>query len=207
MTLSALLMIPMLAGTAPAQGPSAKARERAMKALFGGPKVKKLRLRGHQFNIYPAKIQKRGSQVVMSGRMSHHLRWRPDDQITYRIVKRNGVVTSMKVKINRGGFAKLAGRYWKYLKLLNPKTALVKKGTVVSTMRKLGRLVDGNWGSASSYILATAALRLDSQGKDSLSSGSRTKRSSRGRYRRDRRSKRLRRRSFRRRGYRRRGGE
>jgi hypothetical protein len=150
-----------------------KNAERAMKAMFEGPPVKKLRVVNHEFNIYLAKSTVRGKIVTLEGRISHHLSFRPDDQIRYKIVKVNGVITSVRYKVNRGGFSKLVKKYQRILDpMMKAKIPILKSADMVEALKKLGRFYDGKWETALSRLLATAAIRLDATGGDGLSKSS-----------------------------------
>lgn len=77
------------------------------KFLLVGPSKKFLVLNGHTFHVYKAEVITRpdGKTQFIGGKISHHLSWRPDDQIRYEINFVDGVASEPNVQIDRGGVA------------------------------------------------------------------------------------------------------
>lgn len=199
MSAAVLLAVPVLAGLAPAQiakqpSKDEKAIERAMRAMFGRRTAHKLRILTHDFNVYPAKVTvRRNGWVIMTGRISHHLRWRPDDQTEYTIKKKDGVVQVLEVKHKAGGLSKWVRNYGKYVNpafasgplgkalfeamrgtgwYLDENFSPVLRGQGWTSFKRNGKTVSGDshdgWEGAASLVVTIAALRLDEKGRDAL---------------------------------------
>ncbi len=134
--------------------------ERAMKAVFKGPEVKKLDVYDHEFNVKKAAITRNGKRRTANGQISHHLSFRPDDQLYYTIVKQGDVVKKedVEVKISRGGAAPFAAP------LISAASAYLGKPVppdkVEEVSRGLGRLIEGGWEEAAQAIVHNVGLRL-----------------------------------------------
>ena len=84
--------------------------EGALKHAFEGPGKEKYKLLGHKFNVKKMNITRDGNTVTATGTFNHYLTMRPDDKVLYRIVKENGAIKDVKVKIRDGGFSGLVGQ-------------------------------------------------------------------------------------------------
>lgn|SRR5690606_7882458 len=118
----------------------------AASAALHGPERKKLKVDGHHFNVKPAQVTEHAGVLTLIGTLSHHIRFRPDDQVRYHVVKENGTVSEAEVTgIDRGGLS-----------------SLVKKldEDIASTIAKGGDLLDGDWEGAARQIVAVVAARL-----------------------------------------------
>jgi hypothetical protein len=78
-------------------GPAAKAQdanmEKAMTAAFGNKEIKKLKVKGHEFNVKPIKSESSGGAVKVSGQISHHRSLQDDDQVYYSFtIRADGTV-------------------------------------------------------------------------------------------------------------------
>ena len=147
--------------------------ERAMTAIFHGPEVKKLNVRGHEFNMKPAGRTVRGGVTTLTGYFSHHLGFgRRDDQVHYTIQVRGRTIRSIETKVKRGGI-------WKTIPVGAMNRAI---GNVVGVKPLptrapallaggLGRLLDGSWEGAAQYLIATAAVRLADEGVERPNAG------------------------------------
>jgi len=76
--------------------------DKAAKALAcpSAPKVKKINLNGHKFNM-DDKVHVSDGRVY--GEFSHHLSWRPDDEVTFSFPVNGDDPSNIKIEINRGG--------------------------------------------------------------------------------------------------------
>ncbi|QEG34242.1 hypothetical protein [Bythopirellula goksoeyrii] len=128
--------------------------ELAAQHAINGPEVKKIKVMNHEFNIKKARVVRTDNSTTITGQISHHLSFRDDDQVYYTISKSNGRVTSIEIKIDRGGLAPYASQVAG--KLLGVK---ILEEKIESTIRELGRSYDGNWESAADAIVATIALK------------------------------------------------
>ena len=79
----------------------------AAKAAICGPEIKKLKVNGHEFTVKKATINRwAGKTTFVAGQLSHHLRFRADDQIFYTIAYDGmGMPKAPEVRIDRGGVA------------------------------------------------------------------------------------------------------
>lgn len=131
----------------------------AVQAALVGPEIKKLNVLGHEFNVKPASISKKNNLTVVNGQISHHLSWRPDDQLYYRIDIENGEVKQVEIKIDRGGWTSLSAPFL---------AALAQKNDIPITLemiqelgQKLGSFIDGKWEYAAEAIVSTIALHIE----------------------------------------------
>jgi len=125
----------------------------AVNAALHGPEIKKVKVFGHHFNVKPAEITRTGTKVTAAGQISHHLRWRRDDQVYYYIEKEGGTVKKIELRIDRGGWAPIAGAI---LGALTP----VSAGTITDIGRALGGVIDGSWQGAAQAIIVGVASQL-----------------------------------------------
>ncbi len=133
--------------------------EDAMKAALKGPEKKKLKVFDHHFNVKPVEIKRDGARIIVNGQISHHLRWRRDDQVYYRIIKEGDKVIKVERNINRGGWAGIAapivaavGTYFTGVPI--PPDEVEKVG------RAIGKVQDGSWEGACDAIIANVAIRV-----------------------------------------------
>lgn len=147
---------------APSAGRSNPALEaalaRAVSAAMNGPEVKKLKVAGHEFNVKKATVTGGPSAMTIKGQISHHLTARPDDQVHYTVKKSNGRVTSVDVKIDRGGIAKYVGYVSRLAK--DYVNSAIPASDIESWLRNLGRKVDGSWESSADLIVAAVAMKI-----------------------------------------------
>jgi hypothetical protein len=104
----------------------------------GGPK--------HQFHIKPVSLSREGEALHASGWISHHLRWRPDDQINYDIRKDGDHVTDVDINIQRGGLGRLINDFKDIIPLP------IADG--------MGKLIDGKWEGECAQIILAIAKKL-----------------------------------------------
>jgi len=131
----------------------------AVQAALVGPEIKKLNVLGHEFNVKPASISKKNDLTVVNGQISHHLSWRPDDQLYYRIDIENGEVKQVDIKIDRGGWTSLSAPFL---------ATLAQKNDIPITLemiqelgQKLGSFIDGKWEYAAEAIVSAIALHVE----------------------------------------------
>ncbi len=139
--------------------PLQNSMDKAVQAALGGPEIKKLNVLGHEFNVKPAGITKKNELTVVDGQISHHLSWRPDDQLYYHIEKENGEVKKVEIKIDRGGWTSLSAPFI---------ATLAEKNDIPITLemiqelgQKLGSYIDGKWEYAAETIVSTIALHVE----------------------------------------------
>ncbi|MEJ9127221.1 methyltransferase, partial [Bacillus cereus] len=67
--------------------------ETAVKAALYGPEVKKIKVFEHEFNVKPIEVvDLGGGKKYVKGQISHHLSFRPDDQLYYDFTVKDGEV-------------------------------------------------------------------------------------------------------------------
>ncbi|OPA10798.1 methyltransferase [Bacillus cereus] len=133
--------------------------DKAVQAALLGPEIKKIKVFDHEFNIKPAYISKKDNQTVVNGQISHHLSYRLDDQVYYRFEKENGEIKNLEIKIDRGGWTKIAA----------PIGAIIAQyfgvpitPDILSEIgQQLGTLTDGKWEYASEAIVAAIGLYVE----------------------------------------------
>lgn len=130
----------------------------ATSAALHGSERKKLEVDGHHFNVKPAQVVGDDGALTLIGTLSHHLRFRSDDQVAYRVRVEDGRIEEVAVEINRGGLAPLGGpaasAVGAYFGVAIP------PGEATQVFRALGQTVDGRWESAAQALVAGIALRL-----------------------------------------------
>lgn len=132
--------------------------QRAMTAVFKGPEAKKLDVFDHEFNVKKATITRNGKTRTAVGQISHHLSFRPDDQVYYTIVKQGDVIKSVEKKVSRGGAAPIVAP------AVTAASAYLGKPVppeqVEQVGRALGKFAEGDWETVADVILGNIAVRL-----------------------------------------------
>lgn len=126
---------------------------RALTAALVGPEKKKLKVFNHEFNVKPIE---RVSPAKAVGHISHHLSFRPDDQVYYAIEKQNGVIGKIDIEINRGGWAPIAAPIISALGQYYGGVA-IPPDQVEDVGRKLGAILDGSWERAAQALIGYIA--------------------------------------------------
>ena len=81
---------------------------RCMSAVTQGPELKGIKFHGITFNCKHWEISKRGLTTKVKGQLSHHLIWRPDDQVNYEFtINQLGRIVGKTITIERGGIPSL----------------------------------------------------------------------------------------------------
>jgi hypothetical protein len=87
--------------------------EKAMTAAFGSKEIKKLKVKGHEFNVKPVKSESSGGAVKVTGQISHHRTLQDDDQVHYSFtIGADGKVTNLDVNIEKSLMHKVLGLVW-----------------------------------------------------------------------------------------------
>lgn len=146
---ASVIAIAAFASSAQAQSP----QEKAAKHALNGPEVKKLKVLGHEFNVKKAQIKRTTDGTIVQGQLSHHLSYRPDDQLYYTIKKSGGKFTSIDMRIDRGGLAPYIGKATSY------RLSDAAGGDATAIAQRLGRFFDGKWESGADVIVATIVLQ------------------------------------------------
>jgi hypothetical protein len=127
-----------------------------------GPERKFLKIFDHEFHCKPLEKRSEGNTVRVDGHVSHHLSFRPDDQVYYTfVVAPDGSYNDLKIDINRGGLApylspiaSAVGAY--YGVSISPEMA-------ETFFREAGRLSDGSWEKVAKTIVNSIAVALAGQ--------------------------------------------
>ena len=64
--------------------------EKAVDDALKGKERKGIKVDGHGFHIKPIQVKRSNGRIEATGQLSHDIRWRPDDQVKYRVVKEDG---------------------------------------------------------------------------------------------------------------------
>jgi hypothetical protein len=87
--------------------------EKAMTAAFDSKEIKKLKVKGHEFNVKPVKSESSGGAVKVTGQISHHRTLQDDDQVHYSFtIGADGKVTNLDVNIEKSLMHKVLGLVW-----------------------------------------------------------------------------------------------
>jgi hypothetical protein len=81
----------------------------AIQAALEGPERKDIKINTHNFNVKPVTRDEHDGELHVWGQISHKLTVRPDDQIFYHIVKKDGAILTTDINVNKGGWQKIAG--------------------------------------------------------------------------------------------------
>jgi uncharacterized protein with LGFP repeats len=136
----------------------------AVKAALFGPERKKLKIYDHEFNVKPAQPEKQGNRLLVNGQLSHHLSFRPDDQVYYVITIEDAAIKHVTREISRGGAAPLAAPIVSAVSAYYGAPIPPDKAEEVG--RALGGIVDGKWETAAQIIIANIALAFQQQERD-----------------------------------------
>jgi hypothetical protein len=143
---------------ASAEPASAEPLDDAWKAASQGPEVKKLKVYDHEFNVKPYSRTVDGKKVIINGQISHHLSRRPDDQVYYTIVLKDGAVVDVQRRVDEGGLAPLAAPILAAAGIYFTGTP-IPPDQVETVLRAVGKAQDGSWLGAADTIIANIALR------------------------------------------------
>ena len=132
--------------------------EKAVNAALNGPEIKKHKVYDHKFNIKQIEITRLDGKIIINGHISHHLRFRRDDQVYFTIIKSEDKIIKLKRDINRGGWAPVAAPIVAALGTYYTGTPIPPE-QVEEIGRSIGRAVDGSWEKAADAIIANIAIR------------------------------------------------
>lgn len=130
----------------------------AVKAALHGPERKDILIRGHGFNVKPIDRQDVNGEIHIWGQISHKLAHRPDDQMYYHLLKKNGNLISIDRQINKGGWEGLAtpvavvvGAYF---------GIPIQPGDVRSAFDRIAQINPNGWQQACDVIIGAIALHV-----------------------------------------------
>jgi hypothetical protein len=134
-------------------------------AAIRGPEQRFQKVYGHDFHCkHVESVLLGGGAKRIAGQLSHAIRLRPDDQVYYQFVIRNGTIVndSLKIDINRGGFSPIAGVVGTAVSAYFG--VPIPPATVEQVSRTLASQVTGRgWEKAAEAIVSTVALKMASQ--------------------------------------------
>lgn len=129
-------------------------------AILLGPEIKKLKIRGHEFNCKPPKsFRKLGNIWIFKGQLSHHLSRRRDDQFNYSFsIAPDGSISDFDVDIKRGGLFPTINR----VAPLNFINERLDPGywTASTFSRVAGKAFEGTWQDVAGMVLVNTSNRL-----------------------------------------------
>jgi len=124
----------------------------------------------HEFNIKAVTVIPIGARrgFYVNGQLSHHLRFRKDDQYYYKItIDRAGNILNIDETINRGGLTRMVLKLpvgeavQKYSKGIIP--AGVTEKIILKAGTWLGRKLDGSWEGAARKIVIQIGMQVASR--------------------------------------------
>ncbi|MED3157301.1 methyltransferase [Bacillus thuringiensis] len=134
--------------------------ETAVKAALYGPEVKKIKVFEHEFNVKPIEVvDLGGGKKYVKGQISHHLSFRPDDQLYYKFTKKDGEVTGFEFHIDRGGWTPIVAPLLSILAAYNG--IPVNPNDLNSLGQQLGKVIDGSWEHAGQSIATAVSLSFN----------------------------------------------
>lgn len=166
--------------------------QKAMDAVYGKTGVqKKLSIRGHKFNVKPAKFTTKDGVLTIKGNVSHHLPLRDDDEIDYVITKKNGQILDIKIDIDRSTMQAVLKKMKDAIKVIvkeivvealtdSASSKSLKGSTATRTapkaqldlmekaLAKAEELSSKGWEGGVQLIIANVAIRSNDQGGDAL---------------------------------------
>ncbi|AFU17547.1 methyltransferase [Bacillus toyonensis] len=134
--------------------------ETAVQAALNGPEVKKIKVFEHEFNVKEIEVVDRGAAGKdVYGQISHHLSFRPDDQLYYKFTKKDGEVTGFEFHIDRGGWTPIVAPLLSLLAAYNG--IPVNPNDLTSLGQQLGKVIDGSWEHAGQSIATAVSLSFN----------------------------------------------
>ncbi|EEM80243.1 hypothetical protein [Bacillus thuringiensis] len=134
--------------------------ETAVQAALNGPEVKKIKVFEHEFNVKEIEVVDRGAAgKEVYGQISHHLSFRPDDQLYYKFTKKDGEVTGFEFHIDRGGWTPIVAPLLSILAAYNG--IPVNPNDLTALGQQLGKVIDGSWEHAGQSIATAVSLSFN----------------------------------------------
>jgi hypothetical protein len=155
----ALVFVAVTAAQAQVPNPGREALVAARYAVTGR-NLDDIKVFGHGFNVYAARITESRGVATISGRIAHRLRLRPDDEVRYVIKKQGDKVLDVQIQIIHGGVMKLVG---KVMGLMTGNLA----GMPITGDSMLGQIaskLDGSWEDSAEFIVAAIAVKARAGG-------------------------------------------
>ncbi|AMR06112.1 methyltransferase [Bacillus thuringiensis serovar pingluonsis] len=134
--------------------------ETAVQAALNGPEVKKIKIFEHEFNVKEIEVVDRGAAgKEVFGQISHHLSFRPDDQLYYKFTKKNDQITGFEFHIDRGGWTPIVAPLLSILATYNG--IPVNPNNLTELGQQLGKVIDGSWEHAGQSIATAVSLSFN----------------------------------------------
>ncbi|WP_439328625.1 methyltransferase [Bacillus cereus] len=135
--------------------------ETAVNAALHGPEVKKIKIFDHEFNVKPIEVVNLGEgKQYVTGQISHHLSFRPDDQLYYNFTVQDGKVTGTpQYHIDRGGFTPFAAPLLSIIAAYNG--IPVNPNDLNAIGQQIGKVIDGSWEHAAQSIATVVSLSFN----------------------------------------------
>lgn len=144
-----------------------------MRAVFTGPEARGVEIRGHGFNVKPAKFTQQNGRLSVEGEISRRRRLQPNDRMFYRLViNADRSFADVEINVQRGGFV---GRLLDWFKDLPrprpfPGTSSSSQGLSPSeelealerALRAIEQQLSGKeWEEAAALIVANVMVRAE----------------------------------------------
>ncbi|EEM98597.1 hypothetical protein bthur0014_68310 [Bacillus thuringiensis IBL 4222] len=135
--------------------------ETAVKAALYGPEVKKIKVFEHEFNVKPIEVvDLGGGKKYVKGQISHHLSFRPDDQLYYDFTVKDGeVMGTPQYHIDRGGLTPFAAPLLSIIAAYNG--IPVNPNDLNTLGQQIGKVIDGSWEHAAQSIATVVSLSFN----------------------------------------------
>ncbi|WP_309411894.1 hypothetical protein [Bacillus cereus] len=140
------------------------AHSQYINALLHGPTLENVKFDKHKFTIYKATVTKVADRTFnVTGKLSHNLSGRPDDQVEYTFTKKDGkiIAASINFGVQRGGWIHYKAPQLVELAKWNgwniSEEALRKVASIT------GLLIEGDWEKELQNIINIFTLVDDSQ--------------------------------------------
>jgi hypothetical protein len=132
--------------------------DEAIAAALNGPERKDIEISGHGFNVKPcSRDNQANGDLHVKGQISHKLTHRPDDQIYYHIVKKDGLVMSIDADVKNGGWPKVAGPIGSAIAGYFGKP--IPPNVITDAMQKVADVNPDGWAQACDTIITAIAVR------------------------------------------------
>lgn len=134
----------------------------AVEAAASGPELKGFMIYGEQWNVKPVDVITDGNLVVVSGRISHHILFSPDDQVDYSFTFEEGKIVDQSFSVQSGGYAQFAPTV---LSILRQFVAIpIQDGSIISIIERIeAEVMNEEWQGKAQALSSALALYVYNQ--------------------------------------------
>jgi hypothetical protein len=162
--LAGILSLGILTVSSPALAVKQSNLDKCIKRLVteGGERLESVKIKGHDFHCYPAKISEANGVKTLVGRLHHDI-WnlpgdmREDDQVTFKISVKNGEVLMDQPSFKLGG---IIGALSRAADAAGVISWLPKKQAEDILRVTAGTVTGKGWKGVANHIIANAALKF-----------------------------------------------